>query len=402
MSDATTFDVVVVGGGVIGSAVAYHAAKRGLSVGLFDKGPLAGGSSGAALGFRTLSNFFPLEVALKNEQRFIQFAEETGEDIELDTGGRINVAESEDDLGYLQESVAGLQAKGVDIRMLDRAEMREREPNLSPAVIGAAWTSIGGNAMPIKLTYGLARAARRVGARIFTDTPVTGIDVAGDRVRGIEAGGRKFASGWVVNAAGAWSSEIGKLAGIDVPVVPRKGQLLLLDSPRRIVRHSLSSWHKPGPQPSGGTNIRPTPYGQILCGSSSEYVGFDVAATEENARDVARRCAEFVPALRGLRITRSWAGLRPRSVDGNFIIGRAAALDNFLIATGHDFTGITHSLITGDLIAELMAEGRTSVSIESFSPRRFAGDSGSKVMTPGESDIGAAECFGGLQRRRDQ
>ncbi|TAK81991.1 MAG: FAD-binding oxidoreductase [Betaproteobacteria bacterium] len=378
----STFDVAVIGGGVIGTAVAYHAAKRGLSVGLFDKGPLAGGSSGAALGFRTLSNFFPLEVALKNDERFIRFTEETGEDIELDTGGRINVAESEDDLRYMHDSVAALRAKGVDIRMLDRAEMREREPNLSPRMVGASWTPIGGNAMPIKLTYGLGRAARQLGARIFTHTAVTAIHVAGGRVRSIEAGGRKFSSGWVVNAAGAWAAAIAKLVDIDIPVVPRKGQLLLLDCPRRIVRHSLSSWHKPGPQPTGGTSIRSTPHGQILCGSSSEYVGFDITATEENARDVASRCAAFVPALRGLQITRTWAGLRPRAVDGNFIIGAADALDNFLIATGHDFTGISHSLITGELIAELIADGRTSVSIESFSPRRFARDFSSKVKTP--------------------
>lgn len=381
MSNASSFDVAVVGGGVIGAAVAYHAAKRGLSVALFDKGPLASGSSGAALGFRTLSNFFPLEVALQNDQRFIQFAEETGEDIELDTGGRINVAESEDDLAYMREDVAGLQAKGVDVRMLDRSEMREREPNLSSSVIGASWTSVGGNSMSIKLTYGLAHAAKRLGARIFTYTPVTGFDVQGTRVRSVKAGGRDFSVGWVVNAAGAWSAEIGKFAGVDVPVVPRKGQIMLLDCPRRIVHHSLSSWHKPGPQPTGGTNIRPTPHGQLLIGSSSEYIGFDMRANEANARDVARRCAEFIPALRSLSVTRTWAGPRPRSVDGNFIIGPAEALDNFLIATGHDFTGITHSLITGELIAELLADGRTSVSVERFSPRRFSPDS--MPSTPG-------------------
>ena len=381
MSEAASFDVAVVGGGVIGAAVAYYAARRGLSVGLFDKGPLAGGASGAALGLRTLSNFFPLQVALKNDQRFIQFVEETGEDIDLNTGGRIIVADSEDDLAYMHEFVAGLQAKGIEIRMLDQKEMRELEPNMSPMVVGAAWTPIGGNAMSIKLTYGLARAAKRLGARVFTYTPVTGFEVHGAHVRGVEAGGRKFATGWVVNAAGAWSAEIGKFAGIDVPVVPRKGQVLLLDSPRRIVRHGLSSLHKPGPQPTGGTNIRPTPHGQILIGSSSEYVGFDMSATEENARDVARRCAEFVPALRTLMITRSWAGPRPRSVDGNFIIGPTQTLDNFLIATGHDFTGITHSLITGELIAELMADGHTSISIEPFSLHRFAPGAGTPTVT---------------------
>ena len=375
MSDVPTFDVAVVGGGVIGAAVAYHAAKRGLSVGLFDKGPLSGGSSGAALGLRTLSNFFPLEVALGNDQRFIQFVEETGEDIDLNTGGRIIVADSGDDLAYMHEFVARLKATGIEIRMLDQQEMRELEPNLSPGVMGAAWTPIGGNAMSIKLTYGLARAARRLGARVYTYTPVTGFDVQGGRVRSVKAGGREFSVGWVVNAAGAWSAEIGRFAGVDVPVVPRKGQVMLLDSPRRIVHHGLSSLHKPGPQPTGGTNIRPTPHGQILIGSSSEYVGFDMTATENNSRDVARRCAEFVPALRSLAVTRTWAGPRPRSVDGNFIIGAAQGLDNFLIATGHDFTGITHSLITGELVAELMADGRTSVSIDSFSPRRFAPES---------------------------
>jgi glycine/D-amino acid oxidase-like deaminating enzyme len=374
MSKPMGFDVAVIGGGVIGTSVAYHAAKRGLSVGLFEKGPLASGASGASLGLRSIwvwSHLLPLESGLKNDQRFIDFSQETGEDIELDTNGRIIVANSEDDLGYMHEFVERLQKRGIEIRLLDQAEIRDVEPNLSPRVIGAAWSPIGGNAMPIKLTYALARSAKRLGASIFTHTPVSGIDVAGGRAVGIHAGGRQYRAQWVVNAAGAWSAEIGNFAGVDVPVVPRKGQVMLLNAPPGFVRHGIASLHKPGPQQTGGTNIRPTPHGQIICGGTSEYSGFDTTAREENARDIARRCVDLVPALAKLSVLRSWAGVRPRTADGEFIISGAEQLDNFLVATGHDFVGVTHSLVTGELITELMTDGKTSVPTDGFRLSRF-------------------------------
>ena len=376
MINASGFDVAVLGGGVIGTSIAYHAAKRGMSVGLFESGPLAGGASGASMGLRSIwvwSHLLPLESGLRNDQRFIDFVHETGEDIELDTTGRIIVANSADDLGYMHDFVDRLQKRGIEIRLLDQAEIRDVEPNLSPRVIGAAWSPIGGNAMPIKLTYGLARAAKRLGASIFTHTPVTGVHVAGGRATGIQAGGRDYSAQWVVNAAGAWCASIGQMAGVEIPVVPRKGQIMLLNAPAGLVRHGIASLHKPGPQQTGGTNIRPTPHGQILCGGTSEYAGFDVTARSENIHDIARRCVDLVPALSNLSVLRSWAGVRPRTPDGEFIIGGSDRLDNFLVATGHDFVGVTHSLVTGELITELMLDGTTTTPIDGFRLNRFNG-----------------------------
>jgi sarcosine oxidase subunit beta len=374
MTEASGFDVAVIGGGVIGAAIAYHAAKRGLSVGLFEKGALASGASGASMGLRSIwvwSHLLPLESGLRNDQRFIDFADETGEDIELDTSGRIIVANSEDDLGYMHDFVERLQKRGIEIRLLDQSEIRDVEPNLSPRVIGAAWSPIGGNAMPIKLTYALARAAKRLGAWIFTHTPVTAVEVAGGRAVGIQAGGRSYKAQWVVNAAGAWCKNIGEMAGVDVPVVPRKGQIMLLNAPVGLLHHGIASLHKPGPQQTGGTNIRPTPHGQILCGGTSEYADFDVTAREQNIYDIAQRCVELVPALAHLSVLRSWAGVRPRTADGEFIISDSEKLDNFLVATGHDFVGVTHSLVTGELITEMMIDGKTSTPIDAFRLSRF-------------------------------
>jgi sarcosine oxidase subunit beta len=374
MTEASGFDVAVIGGGVIGAAIAYHAAKRGLSVGLFEKGALASGASGASMGLRSIwvwSHLLPLESGLRNDQRFIDFADETGEDIELDTSGRIIVANSEDDLGYMHDFVERLQKRGIEIRLLDQSEIRDVEPNLSPRVIGAAWSPIGGNAMPIKLTYALARAAKRLGASFFTHTPVTAVEVAGGRAVGVQAGGRSYKAQWIVNAAGAWCKNIGEMAGVDVPVVPRKGQIMLLNAPAGLLHHGIASLHKPGPQQTGGTNIRPTPHGQILCGGTSEYADFDVTAREQNIYDIARRCVELVPALAHLSVLRSWAGVRPRTADGEFIISGSEKLDNFLVATGHDFVGVTHSLVTGELITEMMIDGKTSAPIDAFRLSRF-------------------------------
>lgn len=374
MTQVSGFDVAVIGGGVIGTAIAYHAARRGLSVGLFERDSLASGASGASMGLRSIwvwSHLLPLESGLRNDQRFIDFVDETGEDIELDSSGRIIVANSEDDLGYMHDFVERLQARGIDIRLLNQAEIRDIEPNLSPSVIGAAWSPIGGNAMPIKLTYALARAAKRLGASIFTHQPVTAVEIAGSRAVGVKAGGRSYSAQWVVNAAGAWCKDIGAMAGVDVPVVPRKGQIMLLNAPAGLLRHGIASLHKPGPQQTGGTNIRPTPHGQILCGGTSEYAGFDVSAREQNIYDIARRCVELVPSLAQLSVLRSWAGVRPRTADGEFIIGGAEQLDNFLVATGHDFVGVTHSLVTGELITEIMADGKTSTPIDAFRLSRF-------------------------------
>ena len=128
---------------MIGTSVAYHAAKRGLSVGLFKKGPLASGASGASLGLRSIwvwSHLLPLESGLKNDQRFIDFAQETGEDISSIPAGASSSPIRRTISAICTSSSSGLQKRGVEIRLLDQAEIREVEPNLSPRVIGAAWS----------------------------------------------------------------------------------------------------------------------------------------------------------------------------------------------------------------------------------------------------------------------
>jgi sarcosine oxidase subunit beta len=390
MGRSGAFDVVVIGAGVIGASVAYHCAEVGLATCLVEREGLGGRTTGASAGLTLVSPRTPgpaLEFSRANIERLGELRDRFGEEIDFVQCGGLMVAEDEVERELLREFVRRQSAR-LPVAWLEPAELRRLEPHLSHHILGAAHCPLDGYASPMGLSLALARHARALGADLRVRTEVTGLLRAGDRVVGIRTSHGDVAAGRVVNAAGVWSPEIARAAGVEVPVVPRKGQLLVSEPVSQLFRNVLShagivDFRAHGiPTPAGVVDethkkrymkqAAGGPFGgRVYIGSTSEFVGFDRNNTWTAVVDLARYAVETIPALREVRLVRSWAGLRPRSGDGKFLIGPAPGVEGLFLATGHDSNGVLHSSLTGKLLAEWFVSGERPPLLAQFDPARL-------------------------------
>ena len=366
-------DVVIAGGGVIGCAAAYYLTKAGAGVTLLEKGEVGGAASGAAAGmlvppaeaaasgpFRTLSRaglaLYPdLVSALRDE---------SGVDMQYTNSGLLLVAQSEGRAGALR-AVARWTAAGGELGLalewVEGGPLRSLEPALSERLLGAAYAAEARHVNPGLLTQALARAAEARGASLRLGESVAGFVRRGPRVAGVHTdGGDTVAAGHVVLAAGPWTGALARRLGAFVPTRPMRGQMLAYRS--NAVRHMI--WGEDG-------YLVPKAGGFLFAGATVEDVGFRPRTTARGLAGLRRMARSIVPALRYGEVASAWAGLRPGSPDGLPIIGRLPGWENVYVASGHFRNGILLGPITGQLIAQLVTEGRTELSLEAFSTGRF-------------------------------
>lgn len=394
------WDAVVIGAGVIGSAVSYFLADAGMRVCLLDRGAVAGGTSSASAGHTSVQGRVPgpaLDLALANIRLLEELSHVLKTDFEYVRSGGLVLAEDETEYGLLKE-FAARQSAHVPVEFWEATDVRRAEPHLNPRhVAGGTYCPLDGYANPMAVALALARAAAERGAQVRPHTEVIGVETAGRQVTGVRTATETLWSPIVVNAAGVWSPAIGKLAGVDVGVTPRKGQLLVSEPLPPMVRTVIShAGHIPFKEhglvtpPDFEGELQKKRYlkqtrsggfqGRFYVGSTSEFVGFDRGSTWDGVAQLCRYAIGTVPALARARLVRAWAGLRPRSVDGQFIIGPAPALPGFWLATGHDSIGILYSTMTGKLLASYITSGRRPDLLAPFDPARpsLAVASGSK------------------------
>jgi len=375
-------DVVVIGGGVIGTSVAYYLARRGVRATLVERGDMASGSSGACDGLVLLQSKRPgihLRLAMESRNLFDRLAEDLPISIEYRRGGGMVIIETEEEFRAMEHYVQEQRETGLEVVLLDIAAARRMEPELSESLVGAAYSPLDGQVNPIALTHGFAMGARALGARIRTRTEVTGIRLEGRCVTGVETNQGRFSAGVVVNAAGVYAPRIGEMVGITVSIRPRRGQLLVTGSTKPMIKgcfisaRYIAAKHNPelAKGKGEGIAIEQTESGNLLLGSTREFVGFDRRTTVEGLRGIARRTMAVLPGLSDLNVIRSFAGLRPYTPDGLPILGPVKGVDGLIMAAGHEGDGIALSPITGKLIAQFIVEGRTEIPLDPFRLERF-------------------------------
>jgi glycine/D-amino acid oxidase-like deaminating enzyme len=384
------FDAIVIGGGVIGTSVAYFLARGGLRVCLLERGAIASGTSSASAGHTSVSGRVPgpmLELALANIRLLARLQDELETDFEYVESGGLTVAENAAEYRLLRRFYERQRAH-VPLEWLEQGDVRKREPNLAPTILGGTYCPLDGYVNPMLLARALATGAQRLGAEIRTQTEAKGLVTSGERVTGVKAEHETILAGVVVSATGVWSDEFGRLAGLRVPVVPRKGELIVTEPLPPLVHGILShAGHIPfaehGIETPPGVEgemskkrylkqVRSGGFkGRFYVGSTTEFRGFDRTNTWAGITQLAAYAVEMVPALRHARLVRSWAGLRPRSRDGKFLIGGVPALRNFYVATGHDSIGVLYSQTTGQLLAEYIITGVRPRLLEPFDPARL-------------------------------
>ncbi len=384
-------DVVVVGGGVIGCSVAYYLAKKGVGVIVVEKKEgLSFGASGANQGGCSLQLFQSpvLELARESLKLYKNLAEEIGYDIEYENVGSLVCSVDEKQFSDMEKHFQNKRREGMNVRLMEGHQLRKLEPTLGEDVVVGVeeWDSCTVN--PFKVNYGLAYAARKLGTEFLSSSQVKKIERDKERVVSVITDREKIKTDFLVNAAGAWAFEIGKMLGLTIPVRARRGQIIvtepvplnkrwryMLDADYLTTAFDLAAVEK-SKDPRiklgvAGSYIQEKS-GNWTIGSSRDFAGYDNRVTMQTLKYIAKRAIKFVPKLKDISCIRTFAGLRPFCyVDGLPILSKIKNLQNFVIATGHAGEGMTLAPITGKLIAELITEGRTSLSIDAFSFSRF-------------------------------
>jgi D-hydroxyproline dehydrogenase subunit beta len=376
-------DVAVVGAGAVGAACAYFAATAGHQVTVIDRGAIASGASSACEGNILVSDKEAgpeLDLALYSQQLWRKDLAGESKLWEFEAKGGLMVTTTGPGLAGLRDLIARQRSAGTIVEEVDAARLRDLEPHLSPAIIAGAYYPQDAQVQPMLLVAHLLRIAGDRGARVLTGTEVTGFLRERDRVVGVRTRGGDVAAGAVINAAGTWAGEVARLAGVSVPVLPRRGFVLVTEPLQVTVRHKVYAAEYVGDVASSDQALQSspvvegTPAGTILIGASRERVGFDRAFSRAAAAGLARGALALFPVLAGVQVMRSYLGFRPYCPDHLPIIGPDPRAPGLWHATGHEGAGIGLSVGTGALLAQALCGETTALDLAPFAPDRFAED----------------------------
>lgn len=355
-----TADVVIVGGGVRGLAIAYYLARAGVRVSVVERGQIGGGASSANAGLVNASQKRPghyTAFSLLSGDVYPEFVAGLEAPVDYQRDGFLRVAETDAEAESLvHDAEAQSRVPGIKVEVLDIRAARTLEPALSPRLVAASFCAQDGNVDPLKLVPAVGRAARRHGARLLHHLDVTGIRVAGGRVAGVATREGEIATEAVVDAAGVFVPEVARMVGIRVPVLPQRGQMFQLEAMPPLLRRPIQA-------------LRQLASGTTMIGTTNEFVGHDRAVTYEASGDILARARRIVPALAGARVIRGWAGLRPMTPDGLPIYEAVGELPGFYVAVGH--SGITLAAITAQVFLDLITKGHTDLPIAPYGLGRF-------------------------------
>jgi glycine oxidase len=353
-------DVLVVGGGVIGAALAWALAQRGLSVTIIEGGRIGRGASWAAAGVLTPEagdDDPPQLVALAEASMALwpdwvgALEERTRLGLQFRRDGLLSVW-VDPEAPHLPAELATRAPQGhagqVHGEVLTGAEVRALEPLLTGPIVGGVLAPGDAQVDNPRLAPALVQAAVDLGARVLIDTPVAAVTGVAGRCTGVRTvSGAEIAAGMVIVAAGAWSEALARASGYWLPVEPWRGQMLCFDAPARPVRHIVFC---------GEMVLIPRPHGPLLVGTTLEKVGFDARVTLAGLNLIVARATRVAPGLGALPLARSWAGLRPGTPDHLPYLGPVPGWEGLYAAAGHGRKGIILAPITADILTRLILD----------------------------------------------
>ena len=364
-------DIIVIGAGIVGCAIAHELASRGASVEIIDERPVGMGATQASAG--VLAPFIEaregsplLQLTVRSLDLYDAFIERTIADskaaIPYRRTGTLDVAVNDTELSALRATADVLARRGVPAVLLDASAVRAEEPQLGVGAIGGLLIESHGFVAATDLTRALAAAARTRGAQLIERGRVRRITSrGGDAV--VETDRGSLTSSAVVLAAGSWSGQI-EIEGVaaTVPVRPVRGQLLHLDwvgTPLRRVTWSARCY------------LVPWEDGSLLVGATVEEAGFDERTTVAGIRDLLDAASELVPRAWQAGFQGARVGLRPATADDLPVIGASSVMPNLMYATGHYRNGVLLAPLTAQLVADALLENRSDPMLAAVSPSRF-------------------------------
>ncbi len=363
-------DAIVVGGGVIGCTIAWRLAQQGLKVTLFERGKVGDEASRAAAGMlspqaesHSKGPFF--DLCLKSRLMYRKFAYElsdvSGIDVEYNDSGTLFVVLSGEDDEETTRWAAWQTEAGLPLQPFSEDDLRRIEPAVTESAARAIFLPEDHQVENRRLMDSLKIAIKLAGVDLIEDAEVTSLATAQDRVTGVVSAGKRFDAGSVIVAAGTWSSRLLEPLGLNVRVIPARGQMIAVKGdgcPITRVVHSSSVY------------VVPRRDGRILIGATVEYTGFKKEVTVSAINHLLKAGLELVPSLGQFAVVETWSGLRPDTIDHLPIIG-PSGIDNLILATGHFRNGILLAPVTAELVADTVVQGRVSDDLKPFGVSRL-------------------------------
>jgi glycine/D-amino acid oxidase-like deaminating enzyme len=366
-----TYDVVIIGAGIVGSACAAECVREGLSVAIVEAGIIGGGATAAGMGHLVVMDDSEAQFALTrfSQQLWDEVSDQLPREVEHDACGTIWIAADDDEMAEALRKQKFYAERGVQTEILDAQSLAEAEPNLRPGLIGGLRVPGDSVIYPPCAAQFFVDEALVKGAELFLGKTVESVTADGVRLRD----GTSISAGVIVNSAGSWSPLL--TPGLDVK--KRKGHLVITDRYPGFLRHQLvelgylKSAHSVTAD-SVAFNIQPRKTGQLLIGSSRQYGIDDSHVDTSILTRMLDRAIEYLPGLRKLSSLRTWTGFRAATPDKLPLIGPHEEHKRLYLATGHEGLGITTSLGTAKLLAAQIMNRATAIPVAPYLPARLA------------------------------
>ena len=389
-------EVLIVGAGIAGASTAYFLARAGRRVTVLERGQVAGEASGVNMGgIDSLGwgNQPDLQAHLTHGslELYKQLALDDGLEFELRQSGGLRAIQTPEHYDFARDRVLSLRAAGYQVELLTTREARAIEPGLNPDLCGAIYAPLRGQANPRRATSAFALAAERAGARVLTGHDVTALEQRGDARWQARTPRGDFLAETLVLAAGAWCGPLGRLLGLEIPILPVRGQMWATASLPPLVFHTIASaesafdWarereqgaprppeltHRDGVRVTRHLYGRQTRDGEIIFGGDREPVGYATAPDPAGIEVNREQACQVLPLLRELPIARTWSGLMPFSLDGRPLIGRLPGRESLFIVSGLASSGFGRGPMAGKLVADLILSGHPHPVLAEADPAR--------------------------------
>jgi glycine/D-amino acid oxidase-like deaminating enzyme len=361
--------VCIVGAGVIGAAAAFELAQRGVDVLVLDRSDAGLEASAANAGTLAVQNkpLAAIPAALAAAEMWAGLADRLGIDIEYERRGGLRVAHTDEDAVRLAESAAAQRAQGAPVELLDGAALSREAPYLHPSVRAASYCAVDGMANSLAAFRGFFGAASRAGARFHTHRPVTGIDVRGDQDFAVATPSGSVRCHWVVSAAGAWNTDVLKMAGVEVSLDTEVLQASITDSHVPLFPHVVTHVR-------GNLTLKQLRSGRILVGGAWRGEGNKDTGEKRLRRDSITGnyalAARTIPGIAGARLLRAWPGFEGRTPDRLLLAG-SIGRPRGLYVLGCGGGGFTFSPLAGRIAADFIVKGQVDEIARPFDPRRL-------------------------------
>ena len=365
-----TADVVIVGGGVMGCAIAYNLAREGLRPVVVEKSDIGGEASGSNGGGvrQSARNLKEMPLAIESIRMYGHLHEELGMDVEYVREGNLRLCANEEELEAMRMSVENQKDAGLELDLLDRQQVLEINPYVSEKVIGASYCPTDGHVNPLLVTYGFFKKAKNLGTRFYTHEEVMDIRLQKGKVTAVITNKQVFETDLVVDAAGVAGRKVANMVGLDLPMKPVFTEALITEPYpplfKQMVGHAKGLFYG-----------RQTVHGSFFWGG---FVGTEEFIHREGkplfhfiGPAISRMVIDYFPILKDLHVIRTWSGLIAQMSDAIPVLGLTKEVPGFVFATGFSGHGFGLAPVIGHLISELIMDCDVSIPIQDFCYARF-------------------------------